>query len=193
MQRSRHWKADRRRVRAFELWRSRWLLWIPQTAKITNKEILDRTSPKISIEAKIAKKTLSYLAMSCELTQVKNSITMGLINRKTIRSHPSTHWLDTMKDDTEMTTVEPKEAAWDRGAWKLLIHSVTEGWTWLTMTMIKEQKSIFFSNNWISAWLNEITFLWIPSLVLSRCQPVLFCFGKSDFFTQFAECSHLWH
>lgn len=41
--------------------------------------------------------------------------------------HLSTHWLDTIKDDAEMTIADLKEAVRERGAWKVLIYRVVEG------------------------------------------------------------------
>lgn len=48
-------KTDRRKIDAFELWCWRRLLRIPWTARVTNKEVLDRIKPKTSLEAKITK------------------------------------------------------------------------------------------------------------------------------------------
>ena len=53
-------KADRKKIEAFELWCWRRMLRIPWTMKVTNKDVLLRVRPNLSLEAMILKQKLKY-------------------------------------------------------------------------------------------------------------------------------------
>uniref|UniRef100_W5MYU0 Reverse transcriptase domain-containing protein n=1 Tax=Lepisosteus oculatus TaxID=7918 RepID=W5MYU0_LEPOC len=54
-------KKDRKRMDSFELWCWRRLLWIPWTARVTNKEVLERIKPEISLVGKVTRLQLTYV------------------------------------------------------------------------------------------------------------------------------------
>ena len=53
-------KAEHQRIDAFELWRWRWLLRVPWTARRSNQSILKEISPWISLEGMMLKLKLQY-------------------------------------------------------------------------------------------------------------------------------------
>ena len=59
-------KAEHQRIDAFELWCWRRLLRVPWTAKRSNQFILKEISPGISLEGRMLKLKLQYMATSCE-------------------------------------------------------------------------------------------------------------------------------
>ena len=54
------WKAECRRIDAFELWCWRRLLRVPWTARRSNQSILKEISPGISLEGTMLKRKLQY-------------------------------------------------------------------------------------------------------------------------------------
>src|SRR5574340_250090 len=76
-------KAERRRTDAFELWCWRRLLRVPWTARRSNQSILKAISPGCSLEGKMLKLKLQYLATSCEeLTHWKRLMLGGIEGRR---------------------------------------------------------------------------------------------------------------
>ena len=59
-------KAEHQRIDAFELWCWRRLLRVPWTAKRSNQSILKEINLGISLEGRMLKLKLQYLATSCE-------------------------------------------------------------------------------------------------------------------------------
>ena len=57
-------KADRKKIDSFEMWCWRRVLWIPWTAKKTNKWVLDQIKPEFFLKAKMIKLRLLYLVTS---------------------------------------------------------------------------------------------------------------------------------
>ena len=53
-------KAEHRRIDSFELWCWRRLLWVPWTARRSNKSILKEISPEYSLEGLMLKLKLQY-------------------------------------------------------------------------------------------------------------------------------------
>ena len=120
-------KADRRKIDAFELWCWRRMLRVPWTTRTTNKAILERVKPKISLEGKITKQRLSYFGHVMRAQSLETAIMLGFVSGSRRRGRQRTRWLDTVKADTNMQIEELKEMTRDRLAWRKMIHRVSEG------------------------------------------------------------------
>jgi len=118
-------KADRRRIDAFELWCWRRLLRIPWTAKVTNKAVLERIGPEMSLNDKITKRKLTYFGHVMRADSLEKAMMLGMIGGKRRRGKPKTRWLDTIKDDTKMTIQELKHTVITNALWKNIIHRAT--------------------------------------------------------------------
>ena len=122
-------KADRRKVDAFELWCWRRLLRIPWTARVTNRAVLERISPEMSLEGKITRQKLTYFGHVMRANSLEKAMLMGMVSGKRKQGRPKTRWLDTVKADTDMNIKELKEAVMDRVAWRNLAYRVSKGRT----------------------------------------------------------------
>ncbi|MBN3323323.1 PCBP3 protein, partial [Atractosteus spatula] len=69
---------DRKRMDAFELWCWRRLLWIPWTARVTNKEVLERIKPEISLEGKITRLWLTYFGHVMRSDSLDKAMMLGM-------------------------------------------------------------------------------------------------------------------
>ena len=119
-------KAERRKIDAFELWCWRRLLRIPWTAGTTNKTVLDRTQPKMSLEGKIVKQQLSFFGHVMRAKSLETSMMLGKVSGTRRRGRQRIRWLDTITKATSRTIAELKEAVEDRNTWRGLIHKVAE-------------------------------------------------------------------
>lgn len=117
-------KAER--IDAFELWCWRRLLRIPWTDRFTNKEILDRIKPNVSLEPKITKQRLSYFGDVMRANSLETSIMLGRVSGKRGSGRQQARWLDAVKIDTNTSMAELKEAVRDRNVWRTMIHRVTK-------------------------------------------------------------------
>ncbi|XP_023218168.1 uncharacterized protein LOC111620481 [Centruroides sculpturatus] len=73
-------KSDRRRIDAFELWCWRQILRIPWTARTTNKAVLDKIRPQISLEAKlIARLRLKFFGHTIHANSLEKQIILRMV------------------------------------------------------------------------------------------------------------------
>lgn len=122
-------KADRRRIDAFEMWCWRKLLRIPWTARVTNREVIDRIKPGTSLEAKITRLRLTYFGHVMRANSLEKSVMLGIVSGTRRRGRQRTRWLDTIKADTNMNINQLKEAVLNRIAWRTLAYKVAESRT----------------------------------------------------------------
>ena len=118
--------ADRRRIDTFEMWCWRKLLRIAWTARITNREVLERIKSEPSLAAKITRLRLTYFGHVMRANSLEKSIMLGMVSENRRRGRPRTRWLDTIKADTNMNIRQLKEAVLDRIAWRALAYKVVE-------------------------------------------------------------------
>uniref|UniRef100_W5MW18 Uncharacterized protein n=1 Tax=Lepisosteus oculatus TaxID=7918 RepID=W5MW18_LEPOC len=110
-------KADQKRMDAFKLWCWRRLLRIPWTARVTNKEVLERTKPEISLEGKITRLRLTYFG--------HKAMMLGMVSG-TRRGHQRTGWLDAIKTDTGLGIEQLKGKVQDQKAWREIAYRIVE-------------------------------------------------------------------
>jgi hypothetical protein len=118
-------KADRRRIDAFELWCWRRLIRIPWTAKVTNKAVLERISPEMSLNDKIIKRKLTYFRHVMRSNALEKAIMLGMVSGKRRRGKPKTRWLDTIKADTNMSIQKLKHTVINNSLWQNVIRRAT--------------------------------------------------------------------
>lgn len=120
-------KADRRRIDAFELWCWRKLLRIPWTARVTNKEVLERIRPEISLEGKMTRLRLTYFGHVMRSESLEKAMMLGMVNGKRRPGRQRARWLDTIKADTGTNISQLKEQVQDRQTWREIAYRVAEG------------------------------------------------------------------
>ena len=125
-----NYKAERRRIDAFELWCWRRFLRVPWTARRLNQSILKEISPEYSLEG--LKLKLQY-RRSWSSPDMKNWL---------IRKDPDAgkDWRREEKGTTEDEMVGwhhrlnrhefEQEMVKDREAWPAAVHGVAKSWTW---------------------------------------------------------------
>lgn len=117
---------DQKKIDSFELWCWRRLLRIPWTAKTTNKAVLERINPEMSLGGKIIRQKLSYFGHVMRANSLEKEVILGKVSGRRKRGAPKTRWLDTIKKDMGMGIGRLKEAVRDREAWREKIYRVSK-------------------------------------------------------------------
>ena len=125
-------KADRRRVDAFEMWCWRRVLRISWTERVTNKEVLARTSPHMSLEAMALKHKLSYFGHVMRAHGMERDLMLGKVTGKRRRGRQRTRWIAGVTSAMEGSLEELNERVKDRARWRRDVHWVTDSRTRLT-------------------------------------------------------------
>lgn len=93
-------------------------------------DVLIHTAMRYHSKPRSPNKDYHTLVMSCKMTHLKSQSGWEWSEGKkgaTLVAIGWTLWRMTLG----MTMVDLREAMWDREAWRVLSHRVTEGWTWL--------------------------------------------------------------
>uniref|UniRef100_W5MUQ0 Reverse transcriptase domain-containing protein n=1 Tax=Lepisosteus oculatus TaxID=7918 RepID=W5MUQ0_LEPOC len=93
-------KADRKRMDAFK---------IPWTARVTNKEVLERIKPEILLEGKITKLWLTYFGHVMRSDSLEKAMMLGIVSGTKRQGRQRTRWLDAIKTDTGLGIEQLKE------------------------------------------------------------------------------------
>ena len=125
-------KADRRRIDAFEMWCWRRVLRISWTERVTNKEVLARTSPHMSLEAMALKHKLSYFGHVMRAHGMERDLMLGKVTGKRRRGRQRTRWIAGVTSAMEGSLEELNERVKDRARWRRDVHWVTDSRTRLT-------------------------------------------------------------
>ena len=97
-------KAELRRIDAFELWCWRRLLRVPWTARRSNRSILKKISPGISLEGMMLKLKLQYFGHVMQrVDSLEKTLMLGGIGGRRRRGRQRMRWLDGI---TELMDVE---------------------------------------------------------------------------------------
>lgn len=126
-------KADRRRIDSFELWCWRRLLRIPWTARVTNRDVLQRIRPDTSLEGKITQLRLSYFGHVLRGNGLEKDLMLGMVSGKRRPGRQQMRWLDAVIADTGLRVRELSTAALDHEHWREFIHRIATGRTRLNV------------------------------------------------------------
>ena len=97
------YKAEHRRIYAFELWCWRRLLGVPWTARRSNQSVLKEVSPEYSLEGLMLKLKLQYFGhLMRRADSLEKTLMLGKIEDRRRRGRQRMRWLDGITDSMDM-------------------------------------------------------------------------------------------
>uniref|UniRef100_W5NAB6 Reverse transcriptase domain-containing protein n=1 Tax=Lepisosteus oculatus TaxID=7918 RepID=W5NAB6_LEPOC len=94
--------------------------------RVTNKEVLERIKPEMSLEGKITRLRLTYFGHVMRSDSLEKAMMLGMVSGTRRRGCQRTRWLDAIKTDTGLGIEQLKEKVQDQKVWQEMAYRIAE-------------------------------------------------------------------